>query len=535
MRSGLLAILTAAALQGSASLRLQHAVQTVQTNLPPKLKGQICRHGGDRHTGGGARPPLRLRGGGGASATSASAAELARARLMLLVANAGFGSYSVLLRAVAAVPGAEPLGTLFITFVRYSFLCLFATATRSLRAVQAPTARMQARPTASSQSFPGLRRGAAWPMVAPPRWRRRRLAPASRRWSWAPTLCRAPSSPSGALAASPPRCPRSLRRRLAPRLGVVAAAGAALEVSRESHRTTCFARSSRSCSAWVASGGAPGAPACSPLAPRPSRRPSTTREAAEAKEEAAACRVPWLLWRRLGWTPSTASAPPSTCAPTPPRRAREAEMGGDTGGAGHDLPPPRPPSLRPRTSGALSAGIFAADVAAGGASAATLRRHPATRAARQRLEARSRDSSLDTDPQDRARAAGAVGADGRRRLRQRLPLGVAPVRGVSRCYHHWSRAVVLLLLLRRFEARAPLSPPALFPDSHPPPHHPPTAHLAPLAHPHSLAMCTSPTSPPDLPMSPHTSLRPCAPSPPQSRSPSPRCSRSSPACSASRC
>ena len=125
MRSGLLAILTAAALQGSASLRLQHAVQTVQTNLPPKLKGQICRHGGDRQTGGGARPPLRLRGGGGASATSASAAALARARLMLLVANAGFGSYSVLLRAVAAVPGAEPLGTLFITFVRYSFLCLF--------------------------------------------------------------------------------------------------------------------------------------------------------------------------------------------------------------------------------------------------------------------------------------------------------------------------------------------------------------------------------------------------------------------------
>mmetsp|Transcript_39964 Transcript_39964/g.128843 ORF Transcript_39964/g.128843 Transcript_39964/m.128843 type:complete len:341 (+) Transcript_39964:103-1125(+) len=318
MRSGLLAILTAAALQGSASLRLQHAVQTVQTNLPPKLKGRICRHGGDRHTGGGARPPLRLRGGGGASATSASAAELARARLMLLVANAGFGSYSVLLRAVAAVPGAEPLGTLFITFVRYSFLCLFATATRSLRAVQAPTARMQARPTASSQSFPGLRRGAAWPMVAPPRWRRRRLAPASRRWSWAPTLCRAPSSPSGALAASPPRCPRSLRRR-----------------------TTCFARSSRSCSAWVASGGAPGAPACSPLAPRPSRRPSTTREAAEAKEEAAACRVPWLLWRRLGWTPSTASAPPSTCAPTPPRRSTWRACAGWA---------PSPPASSPQTS-----------------------------------------------------------------------------------------------------------------------------------------------------------------------------------------
>mmetsp|Transcript_11261 Transcript_11261/g.35606 ORF Transcript_11261/g.35606 Transcript_11261/m.35606 type:complete len:234 (-) Transcript_11261:569-1270(-) len=162
------------------------------------------------------------------------------------------------------------------------------------------------------------RRGAAWPMVAPPRWRRRCLAPALRPWSWAPTLCRAPYSPSGVLAASPPRCLRSLRRR-----------------------TTCFARSSRFCSAWVASGGAPGALACSPLAPRPSRRPSTTREAAEAKEEAAACRVPWLWWRRLGSTPSTASAPPSTCAPTPPRRSTWRACAGWA---------PSPPASSPQTS-----------------------------------------------------------------------------------------------------------------------------------------------------------------------------------------
>jgi len=79
--------------------------------------------------------PIRLRGG--AAPDAASAAAVARAKGLLLVANAGFGSYSVILRALSMVPGAEPLGTVFITFVRYSFLFLFASVTRHLRAVQA--------------------------------------------------------------------------------------------------------------------------------------------------------------------------------------------------------------------------------------------------------------------------------------------------------------------------------------------------------------------------------------------------------------
>ena len=76
----------------------------------------------------------RLRGGrvGGAN----GAAE-ARARLLLLASNAGFGSYSVFLRALSQVPGALPLGTVFITFVRYNVLFVLATVTRGVRALQA--------------------------------------------------------------------------------------------------------------------------------------------------------------------------------------------------------------------------------------------------------------------------------------------------------------------------------------------------------------------------------------------------------------
>lgn len=74
---------------------------------------------------------------GGAVGGPSSAAELTRAKLLLLLSNAGFGSYSVLLRALSEVQGAEPLGTVFITFVRYSFLFIFATVTRYLRSVQA--------------------------------------------------------------------------------------------------------------------------------------------------------------------------------------------------------------------------------------------------------------------------------------------------------------------------------------------------------------------------------------------------------------
>ena len=77
----------------------------------------------------------RLRGGAGRPAGDGAAA--ARARLLLLVSNAGFGSYSVFLRALSEVPGAVPLGTVFITFVRYNILFLLAIITRSIRTLQA--------------------------------------------------------------------------------------------------------------------------------------------------------------------------------------------------------------------------------------------------------------------------------------------------------------------------------------------------------------------------------------------------------------
>ena len=77
----------------------------------------------------------RLRGG--ARHGRANGAAEARARLLLLVSNAGFGSYSVFLRALGQVPGAVPLGTVFITFVRYNILFFLATVTRTIHALQA--------------------------------------------------------------------------------------------------------------------------------------------------------------------------------------------------------------------------------------------------------------------------------------------------------------------------------------------------------------------------------------------------------------
>eukprot|EP00908_Phaeocystis_cordata_P022569 Transcript_4988.p1 GENE.Transcript_4988~~Transcript_4988.p1 ORF type:complete len:524 (-),score=26.68 Transcript_4988:16-1452(-) len=85
----------------------------------------------------------RLRGG--AVRPSRDGAE-ARARLLLLVSNAGFGSYSVFLRALSEVPGAVPLGAVFITFVRYNILFLLATFTRSIRTLQARRQRSDTRP-----------------------------------------------------------------------------------------------------------------------------------------------------------------------------------------------------------------------------------------------------------------------------------------------------------------------------------------------------------------------------------------------------
>ena len=75
----------------------------------------------------------RLRGG----LTPVTAGALARAKLLLLLANAGFGSYTVFLRSLAAVPGAEPLGMIFIVFVRYNVLCLLATITRTIQFLMA--------------------------------------------------------------------------------------------------------------------------------------------------------------------------------------------------------------------------------------------------------------------------------------------------------------------------------------------------------------------------------------------------------------
>ena len=76
----------------------------------------------------------RLRGG---SVGGGNGAAETRARLLLLASNAGFGSYSVFLRALSQVPGAVPLGTVFITFVRYNVLFLLASVTRGVRALQA--------------------------------------------------------------------------------------------------------------------------------------------------------------------------------------------------------------------------------------------------------------------------------------------------------------------------------------------------------------------------------------------------------------
>ncbi|KAL1507295.1 hypothetical protein AB1Y20_008141 [Prymnesium parvum] len=81
-------------------------------------------------------PPrlARLRGG---AARRVEKAALARAKALLVLSNAGFGSYSVFLRALREVPRSEPLGTVFITFVRYSFLFLFAFLMRTVRTAQA--------------------------------------------------------------------------------------------------------------------------------------------------------------------------------------------------------------------------------------------------------------------------------------------------------------------------------------------------------------------------------------------------------------
>jgi drug/metabolite transporter (DMT)-like permease len=54
---------------------------------------------------------------------------------MLVIAGAIYGTYPVLLRALKSV-GGEPLPAVFVSFVRYQFLTLFAFSLRAVRAVQ---------------------------------------------------------------------------------------------------------------------------------------------------------------------------------------------------------------------------------------------------------------------------------------------------------------------------------------------------------------------------------------------------------------
>mmetsp|Transcript_23002 Transcript_23002/g.67807 ORF Transcript_23002/g.67807 Transcript_23002/m.67807 type:complete len:436 (+) Transcript_23002:361-1668(+) len=114
------------------------------------------------------------------------------------------------------------------------------------------------------------------------------------------------------------------------------------------------------------------------------------------------------------------------------RRRRRRQLAGCRGSCGVGLgglrlprPHHRPPA-HPRRRGAQPG-------------AHVLDGRPLRRPLRRRRRCRRRLGG-DTPP-DRARAAGAVGADGRRRLRQRLPLGVAPVRGHA---HHLRRKVAAL-------------------------------------------------------------------------------------------
>ncbi|KOO31952.1 hypothetical protein Ctob_004798 [Chrysochromulina tobinii] len=94
----------------------------------------------------------RLRGG----LTPVTAGALARAKLLLLLANAGFGSYTVFLRSLATVPGAEPLGMIFIVFVRYNVLCLLATITRTIQFFMARREPDRAKGRSDSEQSPHL-------------------------------------------------------------------------------------------------------------------------------------------------------------------------------------------------------------------------------------------------------------------------------------------------------------------------------------------------------------------------------------------
>ena len=76
-----------------------------------------------------AGPSLKLRAGH-------SAAAVARARSLLVLSNAGYGSYAVIIKALN-MQGGEPLGAVFITCVRYNILALIALTFGGLRQLEA--------------------------------------------------------------------------------------------------------------------------------------------------------------------------------------------------------------------------------------------------------------------------------------------------------------------------------------------------------------------------------------------------------------
>ena len=74
----------------------------------------------------------------------------AKARVCLLLASAVYGTYPVLLRALQAT-GSEPLPSVFVAFVRYQFLTIFAASLRGVRILQS---RLAATPNPSTGMVP---------------------------------------------------------------------------------------------------------------------------------------------------------------------------------------------------------------------------------------------------------------------------------------------------------------------------------------------------------------------------------------------
>ena len=77
-------------------------------------------------------PPMFFTLRGGATPVN----DVIRAKVLLLAANACDGTYTVTMRGIGSAANAEPLGFVFITFVRYGILCLFACITRFVHQLQ---------------------------------------------------------------------------------------------------------------------------------------------------------------------------------------------------------------------------------------------------------------------------------------------------------------------------------------------------------------------------------------------------------------